>query len=76
MTQQNAAMVEQSTAAARSLAEEASELTRLVAHFRTLSGTAPALATRPAPRRKAAAPLVSGNLALKPAPTSDDWSEF
>jgi methyl-accepting chemotaxis protein len=38
MTQQNAAMVEQSTAAARSLADEAAELTRLVAHFRTGGG--------------------------------------
>ncbi|MEY4720819.1 MAG: hypothetical protein RIQ46_544, partial [Pseudomonadota bacterium] len=35
MTQQNAAMVEESTAAARSLAEEARELTALVAQFRT-----------------------------------------
>ncbi|MCW1384438.1 HAMP domain-containing methyl-accepting chemotaxis protein [Novosphingobium sp. KCTC 2891] len=43
MTQQNAAMVEESTAAARSLAQEASELSRLVAQFRTSahSGAAP-----------------------------------
>nr|WP_237438211.1 methyl-accepting chemotaxis protein [Alteraurantiacibacter buctensis] len=34
MTQQNAAMVEQSTAAARSLAEEAAELGQLVSQFR------------------------------------------
>jgi len=34
MTQQNAAMVEQSTAAARSLANEATELATLVGHFK------------------------------------------
>lgn len=38
MTQQNAAMVEQSTAAASNLADEASALTKLVAHFKTSSG--------------------------------------
>ena len=77
MTQQNAAMVEQSTAAARSLAEEAGELTRLVAHFRTAAGQHVNLASKPVSRRKAAVvPLVSGNLALKPAADGDDWSEF
>lgn len=40
MTQQNAAMVEQSTAAARSLAGEASELAGMVARFRTQSASA------------------------------------
>ncbi len=44
MTQQNAAMVEQSTAAARSLAEEANELGELVKQFRT--GAAKPGATR------------------------------
>lgn len=38
MTQQNAAMVEESTAAASNLADEASALTKLVAHFKTTSG--------------------------------------
>ena len=38
MTQQNAAMVEQSTAAARSLADEANELTSLVSTFSTGDG--------------------------------------
>ncbi len=47
VTQQNAAMVEQSTAASHSLAEEAQALTRLTGHFQ-IGGpaTAPALKSR------------------------------
>ncbi|MEY4720282.1 MAG: hypothetical protein RIQ46_7, partial [Pseudomonadota bacterium] len=78
MTQQNAAMVEESTAAARSLAEEARELTALVAQFRT-SGEGAAMVSFPetARRRKAAPPPVQGNLAVKARPSGgDDWSEF
>lgn len=77
MTQQNAAMVEESTAAARSLAEEARDLSQLVAQFRTgseSSGTVSAISSTP--RRKAAPPAVVGNLALKTEPSGDDWSEF
>ncbi|WP_298198889.1 methyl-accepting chemotaxis protein [Novosphingobium sp.] len=83
MTQQNAAMVEQSTAAARGLADRADELTRLVNAFRT--GHAPHAAARhvtPAPHvpsppvaRPAPRPAVAGNLALAEAP-QDDWSAF
>jgi methyl-accepting chemotaxis protein len=40
MTQQNAAMVKEATAAARSLATEADELTTLVARFRLRSQSA------------------------------------
>ena len=78
MTQQNAAMVEQSTAAARSLADEAGELNRIVASFKVGGGTvyaAPA-SPKPAPRRAAPPPMVSGNLALKSSGSDDDWSEF
>jgi methyl-accepting chemotaxis protein len=92
VTQQNAAMVEQSTAAARSLASEAHELTTIVGRFHTGKmnaapvrigsiepAGAPAALPSPAPRR-AAPPPVIGNLALKaPAPSTDhdaDWSEF
>ena len=80
MTQQNAAMVEQSTAAARSLANEAAELARLVGRFRT--GTQPpasqvsipSLASRrTSPPRQIAMP-THGNLAV--AAPDDDWSEF
>lgn len=83
VTQQNAAMVEQSTAAARSLAGEADELTRLVTRFALSdAGSAPGASApaRPAARpqaksfKPAAAPATSGNLAL--AADQDDWSEF
>jgi methyl-accepting chemotaxis protein len=56
MTQQNAAMVEQSTAAARSLANEAKDLAGLVARFRTGEGTAP----RPVGRVRALQPVFAG----------------
>ncbi|MBX9859281.1 MAG: HAMP domain-containing protein [Sphingomonas sp.] len=79
MTQQNAAMVEESTAAARSLAGEAEALADVVARFK-LGGEAPArrtvAPTRLTPKRKARAPMVSGNLALKSDDGDDDWSEF
>jgi len=79
MTQQNAAMVEQSNAAARSLAEEAHELARLVQAFetgRTAMGSMPAIA-RNVPRKPSArAPMVSGNLALKSDPDTLDWAGF
>ncbi|PEQ12850.1 chemotaxis protein [Novosphingobium sp. PC22D] len=81
MTQQNAAMVEQSTAAARSLAGEAQELTTLVSRFQT-SGGGDNVRDLPSPVRAApvmavAAPRVTGNLALKSTDTSgEDWSEF
>jgi methyl-accepting chemotaxis protein len=54
MTQQNAAMVEQSTAATRSLSSEAERLGELVAQFRVSKpqhGAAPVDITRPAPSR-------------------------
>jgi len=85
VTQQNAAMVEESTAAARSLANEADELSRLVTRFK-MNGTASAAApapsvtpsmpaqSQPAPVAVQAAPTTHGNLAL--AVDQDDWSEF
>ena len=47
VTQQNAAMVEESTAASHSLAVETAELTRLVSQFDIGARTAPLLARRP-----------------------------
>ncbi|MFC3097217.1 methyl-accepting chemotaxis protein [Alteraurantiacibacter palmitatis] len=82
MTQQNAAMVEQSTAAARGLADESAGLMRLVTRFQPASAAAattePVLVFSPPSRRRAAspAPLVRGNLALKPATGAEDWAEF
>ena len=81
MTQQNAAMVEETTASARSLADEAQRLGDLVAQFRvderaggpvigrTRPHTAPA-ARAPAPAPTPAHP-TSGNLALKPEPDEE-----
>ena len=74
MTQQNAAMVEQSTAASRSLADEAEKLSTLVEKFEINSQpqSQQAAATRPAPAKRPA-PQIRGNLAL-----ADDleWTDF
>ena len=82
MTQQNAAMVEQSNAAAQSLADEAGRLSSNVARFRIGDGygsAVPAYTPPPAPLPRArapkAAPKTHGNLAIKATP-DDDWSEF
>lgn len=79
MTQQNAAMVEQTTAAARSLASEADGMTRQIASFRIGRVAAPAAvkppAAVPAPRpAPASRPRVVGNAAL--VIDEDDWSSF
>jgi len=91
MTQQNAAMVEESTAAARSLASEADQLSQLVSRFRLdaagvssrASATAPTAdnVVMPAfPSRATKAPptgpSVHGNLALNEELDDDDWTEF
>ena len=80
MTQQNAAMVEEATAAARHLADQAQELAQLVQlfrlgsehsnHSRTATSIAPAVRVALAPPRRTA-----GALALKAEPEGD-WSEF
>jgi methyl-accepting chemotaxis protein len=79
VTQQNAAMFEETTAASQNLVAQADALSTRMARFRV--GRAPASAARarpaahPGPRRELlAAPPVSGNLALKPA--DDDWEDF
>ena len=79
MTQQNAAMVEESTAAARSLADEADRLADLVNRFDL--GQAPA-AAKPVRKAVQASPAAQkrpafrshGNLAL--AADTDMWTEF
>jgi len=69
VTQQNAAMVEETSAATRDLASEAEQLSNLVRTFRTADkGTA---ARKPAPARRTA-PVSTGNLAL----ADGDWAEF
>ncbi|MBU3079254.1 methyl-accepting chemotaxis protein [Sphingomonas quercus] len=79
VTQQNAAMVEQATAAARSLAAEADDLARQVARFRTGQDEINANPVHRLQNRARAAlpaarpaPAVKGNLAVQ----EDDWSEF
>jgi len=78
MTQQNAAMVEESTAAARSLASEADELITLVQRFQL--GGAPSSRAGRGTRTRAthsARPRSAGNLALAFDPAAqDDWTEF
>ena len=82
-TMQNAALVEQSTAAAQSLAHQATQLTAVVARFDIgtpsltpthLPARRPAAAPhRPAPMARSAPMRASvGNTAV----ATDDWSEF
>ena len=82
VTQQNAAMVEQATAAAANLRSEAAELARLIGRFQTGAAERPAarLETaqpgRHAPGRNPVA-RVRGNLAAAlEAPAAADWAEF
>jgi len=86
VTQQNAAMVEEATAAARSLAGEADELARQIGQFRLEAGTSMQADVRtaavkarkpdakPAPAKRGPALRSAGNAAL--AADQDDWSEF
>ncbi len=76
MTQQNAAMVEESTAASHALAQQATELDRLMASF-VLGGQAQQ--RRPAPVRSAPMRVAASGAATarKLEPQADDgWSEF
>ncbi len=84
VTQQNAAMVEQSTAASHSLAQEAESLAASVARFR-IGDPAPAQTHRPAPQPHRPAHVAAvlktvgrGGAALKPQaqPVTDGWEEF
>jgi len=85
VTQQNAAMVEESTAASHSLTQEADELQGLVARFRVGENGAAAhseprsrgvKAAAPHPvmqQRRRAAQFAAGNAVPK---VEDDWQEF
>ena len=84
-TQQNAAMVEETTAASHTLAQEAAQLGELIGQFRISAGASPAaaaVAASPsqrsrAPVRVAAARTVS-SAQRKPAPAAEasDWEDF
>ncbi len=78
MTQQNAAMVEESTAASQSLANEAETLAGSVARFRI--GAVAEQARRPAAPRAAAPQMRTtsrdGSAVRKAQPQTDTWEEF
>lgn len=84
VTQQNAAMVEEASAATRSLADEAKVLSQVVGRFtfdgKSVPAARAALPTigkaKPAPAARQSRPMVEGNLALKSQPVEEDWSEF
>jgi len=84
VTQQNAAMVEQSTAASHALAGEAQELARLMGQFRIgASSAAPApvqaRSTPPAAPRSPSRAYASGAATatkLAPRTDPDSWEEF
>jgi methyl-accepting chemotaxis protein len=78
VTQQNAAMVEESTAASHSLASEAEALTKLVAQFRigaAMDNATPPAARKAPPARPKAAPShrMSAPAAAQPA---EEWAAF
>src|SRR5690606_2797629 len=85
VTQQNAAMVEETTAASHSLAHEAAELTQRVNRFRVGAANAAGAHTKPA-APVAARPqsrvvelpgvTVRGNTARELQPAADGWEEF
>ncbi|WP_374573350.1 methyl-accepting chemotaxis protein [Phenylobacterium sp.] len=82
VTQQNAAMVEESTAASHALAGEAEELMRLLGKFQVgESGARPRssrpAAARPAPKASAKPAYASAAAtATKLAPEAEGWEEF
>ncbi len=81
-TQQNAAMVEQSTAAGHALAQEAVQLTQLVAQFRLdgkVARSQPVRTVASAPKRaQRGAPIASGTAAARQLELAgeSDWQDF
>ncbi|MBD7924771.1 methyl-accepting chemotaxis protein, partial [Xanthomonas sp. Sa3BUA13] len=81
-TQQNAALVEEASAAARSMEQQATELTQAVALFKLEENAAPVrqptLAKAPKPRNYARpAPAAARRLQSVAAVATDkDWQEF
>ncbi|MFN7107214.1 MAG: methyl-accepting chemotaxis protein [Brevundimonas sp.] len=86
VTQQNAAMVEQATAASTALRQETAELSSEVAFFQVSAGkgtarNAPASAptrrtTRPSPRIEQRVIKVAGGQDIAVGANSDGWEEF
>jgi len=74
VTQQNAAMVEQSTAASHALVQESQGLAESVARFRVgdgATGPRPVALQRPSPMRRGAVAALR-----KAQPVTDGWEEF
>src|SRR5690606_13459679 len=83
VTQQNAAMVEQTTAAAASLKTEADQLALLVGRFETGSDTQPSARTQdvadspiPLARERARVRAVAGGGVVPASAPTPDWEEF
>jgi methyl-accepting chemotaxis protein len=86
MTQQNAALVEESAAAADSMKHQAGRLSELVSTFRLGSDTAPPSSHAPPPAaheiaarrviQAAAAKPAPRNLPTPAAPADSDWESF
>ncbi|WP_018237296.1 methyl-accepting chemotaxis protein [Ensifer sp. BR816] len=82
VTQQNAAMVEESTAATNRLADEAANLAQLIARFRLESGAAPRVAGHDSKPTASPARALGGRLAKAfggrsaTAAAAADWEEF
>ena len=76
MTQQNAALVEQSSAAARSMDEQASGLTEMMQFFTTEARQPAHVASKSAPARPAAKPARKPNGSRAASKPADDWAEF
>jgi methyl-accepting chemotaxis protein len=75
LTQQNAAMVEETSAAAETMGANTADLRGRLARFSTSTETASPIPLSPLRPPRARAPRTFGNLALAPAPQSD-WEEF
>ncbi len=69
MTQQNSALVEESTAAARALSDQTSRLKELIAFFKLKGGATSPPARQTAPRKIATKPVVA-------AAADEGWNEF
>ncbi|MGI3901854.1 MAG: methyl-accepting chemotaxis protein [Janthinobacterium lividum] len=84
VTQQNAAMVEESNASSRALVSETDELMRLIGHFQVgavsgrPTGSAAGAAARPSPGKTVVALKTTGRggASLKAQATTQDWQEF
>ncbi|WP_010139560.1 methyl-accepting chemotaxis protein [Oceanicola sp. S124] len=85
VTQQNAAMFEETTSASHALAHRANSLAETIGHFRvgdvqTVSAAEPRSMPRTSKGRAgvAAQPATQGNLAVapRPAPEASDWEDF